>query len=68
MIELVFVVCLKTLPTSCEERSMAYLPEVSAMACMIQAQPQLAQWSEANPHLTVSRWACRSATTRVVKA
>ena len=68
MIELAFVVCLRTMPDLCEERSISYLPDVTIMTCMMQAQPQLAQWSEAHPNLTIARWACQSADSRAVKA
>lgn len=68
MIELAFVVCLKAQLHLCEERSFAYLPDMTLFSCMMQAQPQLAAWSESNPHLTVTRWTCRSIDRREVKA
>ncbi len=68
MIELVFVVCLKTMPHLCEQRSLSYLEDISMMTCMMQAQPQLAQWSESNPNLQISSWSCQSADRRHVKA
>jgi hypothetical protein len=68
MIELVFVVCLKTMPHLCEQRSLAYLEDMSLWSCMLQAQPQLAQWSEAHPTLQVARWSCQAADRRQVKA
>lgn len=68
MIELVFVACLKTMPSRCEERSLAYLPEMTLFSCMIQAQPQLARWAEMHPGLTVSRWSCQQGDAREVKA
>jgi hypothetical protein len=68
MIELLFVACLKTMPDQCEERSFAYLPEMSLHSCMVQAQPQLAQWAETHPALTISRWTCQRTDTREVKA
>ena len=49
MIELAFVVCMKTMMHLCEERSIAYLPDVSLMGCMMQAQPQLAEWAATHP-------------------
>jgi hypothetical protein len=68
MIELAFVVCLRSLPVLCEERSMSYLPETTLMGCMMQAQPQLAEWSQQHPNLTVSRWTCQYADGRALKA
>jgi hypothetical protein len=61
MIELFFVACLQTAPAACEERSIAYVEDVTLMSCMMQAQPQLAEWCEAHPGLQVSRWSCRYA-------
>lgn len=68
MIELAFVVCLKTMMHLCEERSIAYLPEISLMGCMIGAQPQLAEWSLTHPELRITRWACQVQGSRGVKA
>jgi hypothetical protein len=68
MIELAFVVCLRAMPAECEERSMTYLPDATLMSCMMQAQPQLAQWSEQHPNMTVSRWSCQYSDARPVKA
>ena len=45
MIELFFIACLHTAPSACEERSIAYLEDVSLLGCMMQAQPQLAEWT-----------------------
>jgi hypothetical protein len=68
MIELAFLVCLRTMPHLCEERHIAYLPEVSLTTCMMQAQPQLAAWSLSHPELTVARWTCQPTDSRPVKA
>lgn len=68
MIELVFVVCLRTMPHLCEERSLAYVEDVSLMSCMMQAQPQLAQWSQTHPNFQVTRWSCQSTHRRHQKA
>lgn len=68
MIELLFVACLKTLPSACEERSLLHLAEVGVEQCLMQAQPQLAAWSEAHPNLRVVRWSCRNANDREIRA
>jgi hypothetical protein len=68
MIELAFVACLKTMMHLCEERTIAYLPDVSLMSCMIQAQPQLAAWSLMHPDLQITRWTCQVHDARGVKA
>lgn len=64
MIALFFVACLKTLPTACEEHILPNVDDVSHMACMIQAQPQLAVWAELHPRYTVVHWSCRPENTR----
>lgn len=68
MIELLFVVCLKTMPNACEERSLLTLQEVGLMSCMMLAQPQLAEWSLAHPDLQIKRWSCRNSDEREVRA
>ena len=58
MIELLFVVCLSTDPTACEERSLLYT-DVSPMACAMGAQPELAKWAEGHPKFRIAKWRCR---------
>lgn len=58
MIELMFVVCLSTAPTECENRSLLFT-DISPMACMMGAQPELAKWAESHPRYSVGRWSCR---------
>lgn len=57
MIELVFVVCLQSEPQICEERAMMFV-DVTPMACMMGAQPQLAKWANEHPKWKVSGWKC----------
>ena len=67
MIELVFIVCLKTNPTACEERVISFLSERSgAGACMVRAQPELAAWAAAHPAFTVENWKCQDSTSRKI--
>lgn len=68
MIELLFVVCLKTLPSACEERSLLSLEDTGLMTCMMQAQPQLAEWSVSHPNHRVVRWSCRNSSEREIRA
>lgn len=68
MIELLFVVCLKTSPNACEERSLLTLQDAGVMSCMMQAQPQLAEWSASHPNLRVVRWSCRNSDAREIRA
>ena len=68
MIELSFIVCLKTMMHLCDERSIYYLPDVGLLACMMQAQPQLAEWTAAHPELQVIRWTCQKSGARGLRA
>jgi hypothetical protein len=68
MIELLFVVCLKTMPAVCEERSLLSIENASLMGCMMQAQPQLAEWCESHPKHSVVKWSCRRAADREIRA
>jgi hypothetical protein len=68
MIELAFVACMKAMMHLCEERSIAYLPDVSLRGCMAQAQPQLAEWAAAHPDLQVTRWTCQRSGAHGMKA
>ena len=58
MIELLFVACLATSPEDCREHSLLYT-DVTPMACMMGAQPELAKWAETHPRWTVGRWKCK---------
>ncbi len=57
MIELVFVVCLSTAPTTCERQTMLFV-EGSWASCIFDAQPQMARWIGAHPGWRVTRWSC----------
>jgi hypothetical protein len=61
MIELLFIACLSHAPDACEERRISYVAEIGLMTCMMQAQPQLAQWVERYPTMRIARWRCRYA-------
>lgn len=58
MIELLFVACLSTASDECIEESLVYV-EMSPMACMMAAQPELAKWTEAHPNYRIAKWRCR---------
>lgn len=59
MMELFFVACLQVMPGDCQEQRLPNLMERDVLSCMIQAQARLAEWAEAHPHLTITRWTCR---------
>jgi hypothetical protein len=67
MIELYFIACLLRDIEHCEEHSLIYA-ETSLMTCMMQAQPQLAMWSEMHGGWHIERWACRNYNSSQVKA
>ncbi|MHA6346005.1 hypothetical protein [Roseivivax sp. CAU 1761] len=58
MIELLFVACLSTAPNECREQSMLYT-DISPMACLMGAQPELAKWATQNPGYSIARYQCR---------
>ncbi|SDG86055.1 hypothetical protein [Alloyangia pacifica] len=58
MIELLFMACLSAAPDECQQRSLLYT-DVTPMACMMGAQPELARWVEEHPAYTISNWKCR---------
>jgi hypothetical protein len=58
VIQLIFTACLAALPERCDEHSVALLPEIGVMGCMMTAQPQLAEWTERHPGHRVVRWRC----------
>jgi len=68
MMELLLIVCLQVTPDRCEERSIGLYPDMTAMACMMQAQPQIAIWSQSHPNLRVARFTCRDSATRITRA
>lgn len=59
MIELIFIACLVSAPDRCEEKGLQFVDLPSPMACMMLAQPQLAQWAESHPRWRVAKWRCR---------
>ncbi len=67
MIELVFIVCLKANPAACEERTLPHLAEMGGpMACVMQAQPELAEWSNSHPAFQIAKWKCQDSRRRKI--
>lgn len=58
MIELLFTACLATAPDVCEQKSLTFV-DVTPMACMMGAQPELAKWQVEHPKFSVQGWKCR---------
>lgn len=59
MIELLFVACLAASPEECRERSMVFT-DITPMACLMGAQPELAKWAATHPAYTIENWRCRA--------
>ncbi|WP_188791130.1 hypothetical protein [Salipiger pallidus] len=59
MIELLFMACLSSAPDQCQKRSLLY-NDVTPMACMMGAQPELAKWTETHPRYLVTGWKCQT--------
>lgn len=56
---IVMSVCLKTGDGQCREERIEI--SGSAMACIVQAQPAVVEWSEDHPGWDVKSWRCRPA-------
>lgn len=59
MIELLFVACMASSPDDCQQQSLLYT-DMSPMACMMAAQPELAKWIEAHPNFQIRNWRCKT--------
>ncbi|MEO0359938.1 MAG: hypothetical protein AAF322_02460 [Pseudomonadota bacterium] len=58
MIELLFIACLTSAPADCQERRLTFV-DVTPMACMMGAQPELAKWSQSHPGHSIKSWRCQ---------
>ena len=59
VIELIVAVCLTGQPEVCSEKHFPFYEDGSSVsACMVRAQPWLAQWASQNPEWTVKTWTC----------
>ena len=58
MIELILTVCALSAPTQCDEQKVEFASQESAMQCMVQAPPYIAEWSSQHPAERVTRWRC----------
>ena len=58
LVDLIVLACSISDPTSCRELHLKFDTTVSLQACVMQAQPYLAQWAGEHPNLTVKRWHC----------
>ena len=60
MIELIFVACLATEPAQCENKALQFAEDLTPMACLMGAQPQLAQWTNQHPKWRIKSWKCQT--------
>lgn len=67
MIELLFTACLSHDPDICLQRSLVYV-DVTPMACIAGAQPELAKWSVAHPGYRIADWRCQVVSPTEVEA
>jgi hypothetical protein len=58
LVDLVVLACMLTNPGTCREYHLPFQSSGSMRACMMQAQPYLAQWIGEHPYLRVARWRC----------
>jgi hypothetical protein len=58
MVDLVVIVCALTNPGACQERHLLFQSSGSLRACMVQAEPWLAQWAGEHPSLRIAKWHC----------
>lgn len=54
---LIFTACLLASPVDCRNERLP-MPEASAMACLMQAQPTLAAWGNGHPARRVANYRC----------
>lgn len=59
MIELLFVACLANAPEECSERALMFT-DVSPMACLMGAQPELAKWTNTHPGYEIKSFRCKT--------
>lgn len=56
---IVMSICMLATPALCrEERLNLSYEDSSPMACMLQSQPAMAQWSASHPDWRIDRWKC----------
>lgn len=58
MIELIFIACLAGSPNGCQEQRLLFT-DITPMACMAGAQPQLAKWTNERPGYEIRSWKCQ---------
>lgn len=67
MIALVFVACLQSSPTVCQEQNVLFTDQMTPMGCLMNAQPEMAKWKNTHPKWRISSFRCGRAD-RMAKA
>lgn len=57
-IELILTVCSLAHPGQCADRHLQFVSQESLRACMSNAQPYMAQWSNEHPNVRIVKWRC----------
>jgi hypothetical protein len=57
-LELIFTVCLLANGSVCKDNHVPVDERMTISACVMQAQPIMAQWIGDNPGWTIKRWRC----------
>jgi hypothetical protein len=58
LVDLIFIACSLASPTSCHEQHLLFQSQGSLKACVMQAQPYLAQWVGEHPGFRIARYHC----------
>ena len=58
MIALVFTACLQASPMVCQEQNLLFAEQMTPMACLMNAQPELAKWKATHPRWRISSFKC----------
>jgi hypothetical protein len=58
LVDLIIVVCSLASPSACQERHLLFESHGSLTACMMQAQPYLAQWIGEHPGVRIASYRC----------
>lgn len=62
MLEILVVACLINSPEKCKDVSLSFSGDsVTPMQCLMQAQPEIAKWTEGHPNWKITRYTCRPA-------
>lgn len=58
LVDLIVLVCALSSPNACHEQHLLVQSNGSLRACVMQAQPYLAQWSDTHPGYRIARYRC----------